>query len=109
MTSSDSFPALNPEMARERFLTKNESWDERFKANFNQFIVSRLEESWPVIKLPLPPSRTSNHALILVTAGRADLTIGHQRFNVSAQDLVIVPALQIFTIQAIREDAIGFM
>ena len=109
MTSSDSFPALNPEMARERFLTKNESWNERFKANFNQFIVSQLEESWPVIKLPLPPSRTSNHALILVTAGRADLTIGHQRFNVSAQDLVIVPALQIFTIHAIREDAVGFM
>lgn len=109
MTNDGAFPALNPEMARERFLIRNESWADRFKANFNQFIIARLEESWPVIKLPLPPSRTSNHALILVTEGCAELTVGHHAYRVSAQELIIVPALQIFTIQSIQEDAVGFM
>ena len=109
MIFNDSFPAINPETARERFLTKDDSWGDRFKANFNQFIVSRLEDSWQVIKLPLPPSRTSNHALILLIAGRVDITVGHQAYALAANDLVIVPALQIFTLHAIRDDSVGFM
>lgn len=109
MMPGDSFPAINLEMARERFLIKDDSWESRFKADFNQFIVSRLEESWQVIKLPLPPSRTSNHALILVTAGRVDITVGHQAYTLLVNDLVIVPALQIFTIHTIRADSVGFM
>ena len=109
MMFGDSFPSISPEMARERFLMPDNSWDDRFKTNYNQFIVSRLEESWQVIKLPLPPSRTSNHVLILVIAGRVDMTVGHQGYTLSVNDLIIVPALQIFTIHAIREDSVGFM
>lgn len=109
MLPDDSFPATSLEMARERFLIKNESWQDRFKANFNQFIVTSLEYGRPVIRLPLPPSRTSNHALILVTAGCVTLSIGHQRYELVSQKLVVVPALQIFTIQAISEDAHGFL
>ncbi|GAB2545352.1 helix-turn-helix domain-containing protein [Spirosoma aerophilum] len=109
MTSDDSFPAIDPAMARERFLVKDELWAERFKANFNLFIVAPLAYSRPVIKLPLPPSRTSNHALILVTGGQVDIGVGHQAYAVKEQELVVVPALQIFTIQAIREDTTGFL
>lgn len=109
MIPTDSFPATSPEMARDQFLVRNESWSERFKDNFNQFIVAPLEYSWPVIKLPLPPSRTGNHALFLVTAGQVELSVGHQAFTVKEQELVIVPSLQIFTLHAIREDVRGFL
>ena len=109
MTSSNHFPAISPEMARERFLIQNESWPERFKPNFNQFIIAPLAYSRPVIRLPLPPSRTSNHVLVLVTAGQVDLTVGHQSYALNAQELVVVPALQIFTILAIEEEATGFL
>ena len=109
MTNDGAFPALNPEMARERFIVRNESWAERFKANFNQFIIARLEEAWQVIKLPLPPSRTSNNALILITDGCVELTVGHHAYRVSGGNLIIVPALQIFMIQSIREDSTGYM
>ncbi|GAB3995962.1 helix-turn-helix transcriptional regulator [Spirosoma daeguense] len=109
MTTSDFFPAISPEMARDRFLIKDATWGERFRDNFNQFIIAPLEYSRPVIKLPLPPSRTSNHALIMVESGRVDITIGQQAYTLTSQELVIVPALQIFTIHSIREDTIGFM
>lgn len=109
MIPTDSFPATSPEMARDQFMIKNESWPERFKDNFNQFIVAPLEYSWPVIKLPLPPSRTSNHALFFVTAGQVELSVGHQSFTVKEQELIIVPSLQIFTLHAIREDVRGFL
>ncbi|WP_338870152.1 helix-turn-helix domain-containing protein [Spirosoma sp. SC4-14] len=109
MTPSDLFPAISPAMARELFLIRDASWADRFKENFNQFIVAPLEYSWPVIRLPLPPSRTSNHALIMVNSGRVDITIGHQAYTLRSQELVIVPALQIFTLHTIQPDSVGFM
>ncbi|WP_080057983.1 AraC family transcriptional regulator [Spirosoma aerolatum] len=109
MTPSDLFPAISPAMARELFLIRDASWGERFKENFNQFIIAPLEYSWPVIKLPLPPSRTSNHALIMVEHGEVNITVGHQAYTLRSKELVIVPALQIFTLHSIRPDSIGFM
>ncbi|GAB3506365.1 hypothetical protein GCM10027341_39310 [Spirosoma knui] len=109
MTSDDPFPAISPGMARERFLVKDELWDTRFRPNFNRFIIATLEFARPVIKLPVPPGRTGNHALFFLTAGQIQLTVGHQTYTLSAQDLVIVPALQIFSITAIQEDTEGFM
>ncbi|MBD2703281.1 helix-turn-helix domain-containing protein [Spirosoma sp. BT702] len=109
MTTDDAFPAISPKMSQDLFLIRDASWDERFKENFNQFIISRLETSWRVIKLPLPPSRTSNHALFFVTSGQMEVSIGHQTYTVGPQSLVIVPALQIFTIQTISADSTGFM
>lgn len=103
------FPAISPAMARDRFLIQDESWTSRFKPNFNQFIITSLEYSRPVIKLPLPPSRTSNHALLLVTAGQLTATVGQHAYTLTAQDVLIVPAMQIFALIDIPEDALGFM
>ncbi|GAB3886688.1 helix-turn-helix domain-containing protein [Spirosoma agri] len=109
MTNDSAFPAITPEMARDRFIVNDASSTERFKADFNQFIIAPLQYSRPVIKLPLPPSRTSNHVLVLVTGGQVEMTIGHQAYSLADHELVIVPALQIFTINAIREDSQGFL
>ncbi|AKD55958.1 helix-turn-helix domain-containing protein [Spirosoma radiotolerans] len=107
--SESSFPAISPAMARERFLIQDESWTSRFKPNFNQFIISSLEYGRPVIKLPLPPSRTSNHALFLVTAGQLTATVGQHSYTLAAQDVLMVPAMQIFSLIDIPENARGFM
>ncbi|WP_020599466.1 helix-turn-helix domain-containing protein [Spirosoma panaciterrae] len=109
MTPSALFPAISPAMARELFLIRDASWGDRFKENFNQFIIAPLEYSWPIIKLPLPPSRTSNHALFMVERGQVDITIGHQAYTLRPNDLVIVPALQIFTLHSIWPDSVGFI
>lgn len=109
MIPDDPFPAISPGMARERFLVKDEQWDTRFRPNFNQFIVATIEFARPVIKLPVPPGRTGNHALFLLTAGQIQMTVGQYTYTLSAQDLVIVPALQIFSITDIQEGSTGFM
>jgi len=96
-------------MARERFLVKDGTWEQRFRPNFNHFIIAPLEFARPVIKLPVPPGRTANHALFLLTGGQIELTVGHLSYTIGAQQLVIVPALQIFSITSIREDTTGFM
>lgn len=97
MIPSNPFPLLSPDMARERFLVRDESWEMRFRPDFNQFIVATIEFARPVIKLPVPPARTANHALFLLTDGRLDLTVGHGTYALTAGNLVVVPALQIFS------------
>ena len=96
MTPDNTFAVLSPGLARERFLLRDESWEMRFRPDFNQFIISTFEYARPVIKLPIPPARTENHALFLITGGEVGLTIGHQAYVLTAGDLVIIPALQIF-------------
>ena len=109
MMTNPFFPSISPGMAREQFLVRDESWDDRFRPDFNQFIIAPLEYARPVIKLPVPPGRTGNHALFVVTSGQIELTVGHQAYSLLATDLVIIPALQIFSITTIREDTTGFM
>ncbi|MBO0930624.1 AraC family transcriptional regulator [Fibrella sp. HMF5036] len=107
--ADDTFPAISPAMARERFLVKDELWESRFRPNFNQFIIASFEFARPVIKLPMPAGRTGNHAVFLLTGGQVELTIGHQAYSVGAQELVVIPALQIFSLHTIREDTTGFL
>ena len=109
MIEPNAFPAISPEMARGRFLTTDVAADGLFKTNFNQFIIGTLETSRFVIRLPVPPSRTSNHALIFLIDGQVDLTIGHQPYTLRAQELVVIPSLQIFSLNIIREGSQGYM
>ena len=109
MNTPDFFETFSPDTARDRFLVRDASWDERFRANFNQFLIAPMEFARPVIKLPLPAARTANYALFLVTAGQVELTIGHQAYLLRANDLVVIPAVQIFSLTTIREDTTGFM
>lgn len=109
MIPDNPFPILSPGLARERFLVRDDSWETRFRPNFNQFIIASLEYTRSVIKLPVPPARTENHALFLLTGGEVEITIGHRAYTLTARDLVIIPALQIFSLVTIRDDTTGFM
>ena len=109
MIADNIFATLSPNLARERFLVRDDSWETRFRPNFNQFIIAPFAYARPVIKLPIPPARTENHALFLLTGGAVEKTIGHQAYTLSAHDLVVIPALQIFSLATIRSDTTGYM
>lgn len=109
MILDNTFAVISPGLAGERFLVRDDSWETRFRPNFNQFIVATFEYARPVIKLPIPPARTENHALFLITGGEVTITVGHQTHTLTAYDLVIIPALQIFSLISIRDDTTGFM
>lgn len=110
MDSSDSlFPPVSPDAAQERFLERDAHWNERFRPDFNQFIVAPLAYARPVIKLPVPAARTGNHALFLLTGGSVSLTVGHQAVTVHTGQLAFIPAMQIFAIPDISPDATGYL
>lgn len=109
METNQTFPPLSPSLARNRFLVRDDSWEERFRPGFDQFIISSFEYARPVIKLPVPPGRTQNHAIFSVTAGEVSLRVGHWSGRLMAGQVALIPASQIFSIDAIRADTTGYM
>lgn len=107
--TDDLFPPVSPRIARERFLVRDDQWEQRFRPDFDQFIIASLTFARPVIKLPVPAARTGNHAFFLLTAGTLDLTVGHQAYTMQPQQLAVIPAMQIFSIPAISDTATGYM
>ncbi|CCG98857.1 transcriptional regulator, AraC family [Fibrella aestuarina BUZ 2] len=107
--ANDLFPPVSPRHARDRFLIRDDQWEHRFRPDFDQFIIASIAFARPVIKLPVPAARTGNHALFLLTDGSLDLTVGHQAYTMQPQQLAVVPAMQIFSIPAIGETAMGYM
>nr|WP_281380713.1 AraC family transcriptional regulator [Rhabdobacter roseus] len=49
------------------------------------------------MKLPIPPSRSTNHSLIYLTEGEAIMTIGGETYTIHAHECLVVAAGQIFS------------
>ena len=109
MTTNQHFPLLIPSTARQQFLIRDESWETRFMPGFDRFIIASLEYARPVIKLPMLPGRTGNHAFFFVRTGEIQARVGHWAGTLTHNSMVIVPATQIFSLESIRDDTIGFM
>ena len=78
---------MKPEQQLERLL----------KADYGKFFVVRVEEMISLIKLPVPPVRSTIHILIYLTQGEAIMTIGSETFTIPKNECLIVPAGQVFS------------
>lgn len=78
---------MMPEIRLETFL----------KENFGKFFVIPVEQMIRLIKLPVPPLRSSTHTFIYLTEGNATMRIGGETYTIYADECLSVPAGQIFS------------
>lgn len=71
------------------------------KLNSGQFFLLRLEEVVRVLKLPVRPSRSTNHALVFLLAGEATLQVGAASYSIGPRDCLFVAAGQAFTVSPV--------
>jgi AraC family transcriptional activator of pobA len=50
-----------------------------------------------LIKLPVPPTRSTTHTLIYLTSGEANITIGSRSYTIYQHECVVVPAGQVYS------------
>lgn len=50
-----------------------------------------------LIKLPVPPTRSTTHTLIYLTSGEANITIGSGSYTIYQHECVVVPAGQVYS------------
>ncbi len=67
------------------------------KPDFGTFFIVRVEEMIRLIKLPVPPTRSTTHTLIYLTDGEAVMTIGSETYTIYQDECLFVPAGQVFS------------
>ena len=85
------------ESFRNSYIQPEPSESRLLKTDFGKFFVIKLEDMTRLMKLPVPPTRITNHTLIYLTEGEAVMTIGSETYKIGPGDCLIVPAGQVFS------------
>jgi AraC-like DNA-binding protein len=68
---------------------------ELLRPGFEQFFVVRLEEMYRLMRLPVPPTRTNSHLLVMLTEGTGRMSVGSETYPLAPGDCLLVPAGQV--------------
>lgn len=85
------------ESFRNRYIQPEPQVNTLLKTDFEKFFVIKLEEMTRLMKLPVPPTRITNHTLIYLTEGEAVMTMGSETYKIGSGDCLVVPAGQVFS------------
>lgn len=94
---ADTIKTYTGEAFRDHYVQPTPKLDTLLKSDFGRFFVVRVEEMISRMKLPVPPTRTTNHTLIFLTAGEAVMSIGSQSYTIGPNECLVVPAGQVFS------------
>ncbi len=64
---------------------------------YGKFFITRVQDMLQLISLPVPPSRSTNHSFIFLTAGEAIMSIGNEKYNIHKNQGLWVSAGQVFS------------
>ena len=70
------------------------------KAGYNKFFILPVEEMYRHVYRQVPASRATSHTLIYLTEGEAYMKIGSELFRIYKNEILFVPAGQIFSFEA---------
>lgn len=88
----------------------SEKADDLLKTDYERFFIAREEDLICQMKLPVLPTRTTNHALMYITSGVAKMKIGSATYKIHKDECWVVPAGQIFSIENVDvKSATGFV
>ncbi|WP_281232022.1 helix-turn-helix domain-containing protein [Flavobacterium gelatinilyticum] len=93
---------------REKFLGEDNPMHLLFKSNSDHFFCLKTEEMTR-LQYPVPPSKHSCHTLIFVSSGAHVMKCGYEEYQTTANEIVMVPAGQVFSIENIQSVHTGFI
>jgi AraC family transcriptional activator of pobA len=93
---------------RDKFLENNSSKDSLFKSNSEHFFCLKLEEI-NQLKFPVPPSKHICHTLLFIKSGIHKIKIGFEEYTTQSNEIIVIPAGQIFSIDSINDEITGFI
>jgi AraC family transcriptional activator of pobA len=108
LKTADKVKTYNPQSFRDRFLEKDNSKDFLFKTNSEQFFCLKLEEI-NQLKFPVPPSKHICHTLLFIKSGTHKVKIGFEEYTTQSNEIIVIPAGQIFSIDSLNSEIKGFI
>lgn len=93
---------------REKFLGEDNPMHLLFKSNSDHFFCLKTEEMMR-LQYPVPPSKHSCHTLLFVESGSHKMRVGYEDYETTANEIIVVPAGQIFSIPNIYNTHNGYI
>jgi AraC family transcriptional regulator, transcriptional activator of pobA len=82
---------------REKYIEPQQVLNSMLKPDFDKFFIVPVQDMIRLMKLPVPPVRTTTNTIIFLTEGDAVMTIGSDTYTIFANECLVVPAGQVFS------------
>ena len=96
------------EKFRKKYLDESSALNQLFDKSLEDFFCLRIEDVIEDFKLPVLPSRENCHSIILITEGLYTTKIGFEEFTIKPNQIVVIQAGAIFSVDQIPENVKGF-
>ncbi|PIF59095.1 AraC family transcriptional regulator [Flavobacterium sp. 2] len=93
---------------REKFLGEDNPMHVLFRSNSDHFFCLKMEEMMR-LRYPVPPSKHSCHTLIFVSSGSHVMKSGYEEYQTVSNEIIVVPAGQVFSIKNINNTHTGYI
>lgn len=80
-----------------RYIQEEQALDTLLKTDYGKFFVVQVQDLIRLIRLPVPPTRSTTHTLIYLTSGEANITIGSRSYTIYQHECIVVPAGQVYS------------
>lgn len=97
MHDASPIPLHNPHSFIPTFFEPDPALQGLLGAQPEQFFILRVEEMYRHLHGPVPPVRSVSHSALFITSGEARMTIGYDHYVAQTNDLLLVPAGQIYS------------
>ncbi|GAB3900219.1 helix-turn-helix transcriptional regulator [Larkinella knui] len=77
----------------------SEELDAILKEDRSKFFIVRVEDMYRHVNRPVPASRSTIYSCLFITEGEASMKIGSESYTIHRNELLIVPAGQVFSFQ----------
>lgn len=105
---AEKIKTYSPTGFREKFLGEDNPIHLLFKSDSDHFFCLEIEE---VMKMqhPVPPSKHSCHTLIFISSGEHTMKLGYQEYVTTDNEIIIIPAGQIFSLDNVNNIHKGYI
>lgn len=108
METNEKIKTYGAKGFREKFLGLENPIHKLFKTNSDHFFCLKMEEIMQ-LQYPVPPSKHDCHTLIFITSGTHIIKLGFEECQTNKNEIIVVPAGQIFSIDHINSKHSGFI
>ena len=85
------------ESFREKYIKSEVELQGLLKTDYGKFFMVKVQDLIRLIRLPVPPTRSTTHTLIYLTSGEANMTIGSRSYTLYKDECLVVPAGQVYS------------
>ncbi|MBF4485623.1 helix-turn-helix domain-containing protein [Flavobacterium sp. CSZ] len=104
----EKIKTYSPTGFREKFLGQDNPIHLLFKSNSDHFFCLEIEDMMQM-QYPVPPSKHSCHTLIFISSGQHVMKLGYQEFTTTDNEIIVIPAGQIFSLENVNNIHKGYI